>query len=61
MTVEEIKSHYSGLIEQADTAMEKNLLKAEMNHKLKLLDLNQETDYQKMSSDSQFECIGCSA
>lgn len=61
MKVEEIKSHYEKLIEQAETAMEKNLLKAEMNHKLKLLELNQETDYDKMASDSQFECIGCSA
>lgn len=61
MTAEEIKAHYKLEIEKAETAMEKNLLKAEMNHKLKLVDLNEETDYQKRASESKFECIGCSA
>jgi len=39
--------------------MEKNLLKAEMNHKLKLVDLNEDTNYQTRASESKFECIGC--
>jgi hypothetical protein len=59
MTVEEIKTHYTGEIENAETAMEKNLLKAEMNHKIKLLDLNAEADYSKLASESKFDCIGC--
>ena len=42
MTAEEIKAHYKLEIEKAGSAMEKNLLKAEMNHKLKLVDLNED-------------------
>lgn len=59
MTVEEIKAHYMSEIEKAETAMEKNLLKAEMNHKLKLMDLNQDADYSALAAKSKFECIGC--
>ncbi|MDC3220343.1 hypothetical protein OAT71_00875 [Flavobacteriales bacterium] len=59
MTAEEIKAHYKLEIEKAESAMEKNLLKAEMNHKLKLVDLNEDTNYQTRASESKFECIGC--
>lgn len=59
MTVEEIKGHYMSEIEKAETAMEKNLLKAEMNHKVKLMEMNANTNFQQMREESQFECIGC--
>ena len=39
MTAEKIKAHYASEIEKADNVLEKNLLRAEMEHKLKTLDL----------------------
>jgi hypothetical protein len=55
----EIQEHYKQQIEQADSFLEKNLLKAEMNHKLKLASVGESTDYAQASSNSDFECIGC--
>ena len=60
MTVEKIKAHYASEIEKADSALEKNLLKAEMEHKLKTLNLGYtDEELKEMRDKSQFECEGC--
>lgn len=60
MTREEIIQKYESEIEKSDSTMEKNLLVAEMNHKLKLLsvDLTDE-DIKRMRDESDYECEGC--
>jgi hypothetical protein len=59
MNKQQIIDHYQKEIDNAETPMEKNLLEAEMEHKIKLLDLGEETNYSKKQSDSDFECIAC--
>jgi|DEB0MinimDraft_6_1074348.scaffolds.fasta_scaffold431791_1 hypothetical protein len=61
MTAIEIKEEYALKMNNAESMMEKNLLNAEMKHKLKLVNAGEETDYTKRASESDFECIGCSA
>jgi len=57
MSIKEIKAHYAQEIEKAQSSMDKNLLKAEMNHKIKVLELG--IDPKAGRDASQFECIGC--
>jgi len=60
MTKENITNQYTQKIKDAESVMEKNLLKAEMNHKLKTLDLGLDAERLKELRDSsQFECEGC--
>ena len=55
MTKEELRASYQKQIEQANTELEKGLLRAELNHKLR----NLGKDFKKEREASQFECIGC--
>jgi hypothetical protein len=61
MTLQEIKEQLQIDLEQADSVFEKNLLKAEYDHKIKLLGLKDEIQAIdiKKPGDSDFECIGC--
>lgn len=38
MTKEEVKKHYEELIEKTESSFQKNILNAEMEHQLKMID-----------------------
>lgn len=59
MTENQIREEYALKMDKAETSMERNLMKAEMNHKLKLINAGEETNYQNRASESKFECVGC--
>jgi hypothetical protein len=58
MSKKEIKEQYRMQIEKAGSHFEKQMLQAERDHKLKMLDLN--VDEEKSREDSHFVCVGCS-
>ncbi len=60
MTKEELKNSYAKQIEQATTELDKGLLRAELEHKIKMLDAGVNADEEREKASS-FECIGCSA
>lgn len=47
------------MIDSAENAMSKNILKAERDHKIKLTEAGQETDYSIQASKSPYVCEGC--
>jgi hypothetical protein len=62
MTDKEIKirEDYQAKMDEVDTAFEKNIIKAEMEHKLKMLHEGiNEDDNKQAREESQFDCIGC--
>jgi len=58
MNKEELKIKYTNKINQTETELSKNLLKAELKHKLKMIEKGIDTDKER-SKNSDFECIGC--
>lgn len=57
MSKKEIKEHYAARIEAAETAFEKNMINAELNHKLQMIENGIDAEADRKAS--QFECIGC--
>jgi len=53
-----IREEYAAKIEAAGSAFEKTMLKAERDHKLKMIE--KDIDLEKSREDSHFVCVGCS-
>jgi hypothetical protein len=53
----EIQEQYREKIAQAETSFEKSMIKAEMEHQLKMIE--QGIDAEADRKASQFQCLGC--
>ena len=61
-TEKEIREFYAKKIEDAETAFEKNVIRAEMEHKVKTAQLGYTDEELKAMRDaSDYECEGCGA
>jgi hypothetical protein len=58
MSKREIKEHYAAKMEAAETAFEKSMINAELNHKLQMIE-NGIDPFEQMRRNSEFECINC--
>ena len=60
MTKIELKAELEANLANAESDFEKNMIKAEYEHKLKLLGLQDEIDLRKLNEDnSDYTCVGC--
>lgn len=59
MSIEDLKEEYRKKKDLAEGVFEKNLLDAELNHKIKLLSVSEEADMAIRRDESEFECFGC--
>lgn len=56
--LQELQTQLLTDLDEADSTFEKNLLKAEYEHKLKLLGLKEEISINN-TNENGFECVGC--
>jgi len=59
--IQELQKQFKQDLDSANGTFEKNLIKAEYEHRIKLLGLKEEINLNATSQDSDFECIGCGA